>query len=150
MNTSKEEQEKRIKEFTEDKKLYDSWISRIINEKDPEKHDKLCEDSEFKKIKEKFSFGPTYIIWKEDYENPDYKMAFGNHPSEIERLKLEYESGIYGAILESRFWDKPRKCIALAYDYGDLYYVVEKLDKPGEYIFETMVSPVKIIGHATD
>ena len=148
--TSKEEQEKRIREFINDKKLYNSWISRIRNEKDPEKRDELCEDPEFLNIRSKFSLGPTYIIWKDDYEDPDYKVAFGVHPSEIERIKKEYEEGIYGSTLMCESWNEPRICIALAYDYGDLYYVVENLNKPGVYSFETMVSPVRIIKYAKD
>ena len=146
MKTSKEEQERRINLFKEDLEKYNGELEKIENAKSPEEIDKILESKEYQEINKKFSLGPTYIIWKEDYEDPDYRVAFGVHPSEIDILKRAYDKGYYGALVDMVFWkgkNVPKRCIGLGYDYGDYYYVIE--DNEGGYFFETMVSPVKIV-----
>jgi hypothetical protein len=146
MKISKEEQKRRIDLFNEDLETYKKVLEKIKNAKSPEEKDLILESEEYQEINNKFSLGPTYIIWKEDYEDPDYRIAFGVHPSEIDVLKRAYEEGYYGALVDMVFWkgdSTPKRCIGLGYDYGDYYYVIE--DNEGGYFFETMVSPVKII-----
>lgn len=145
MKTSKKEQEERIKIYKEDEALLESWLKKLKEAKTQKEKDKILETPEFLEIRQKFSLGPTYIIWKEDYEDPNYKMAFEKHPSEYKILRDAYEKGYYGALVEKIYWKgkyAKRKCIALGYDYGDFYYVIE--DDNGGYFFETMCSPVKI------
>ena len=150
MKTTKEEQEKRIQEFNKDLKIYLGFHERIKNSGNIDEREKILDSPEYREINKKFSLGPTYIIWKEDYEDPDYRLAFGKHPSECDLLRKCYEEGYYGAKVELYLWGRPevKRCVALAYDYGDYYYVIEELDKPGEYLYETMVSPVNIVKDA--
>lgn len=151
MKTSKEEQERRIIEFKKDLEIYSSWLKKIKEEENLTKKDLLLGCKEFITIRDKFMFGPTYIIWKEDFNDPEYKMASGDHPSNIEILNKIYKSGYYGAIVKERDNDCLYKCVALAYDYGDYYFVVEEINKPGEYKYITLCAPVEIVvNNATD
>ena len=84
---------------------------------------------------------------EKDYEDQDYKTAFGYHPKSIDILKQFYEKGYYGALVkdEDSITSKEYRCVAMAYDYGDFYYVVEEINNPGRYIYITMVSRITII-----
>ena len=151
--TSKKEQKRRITEYNKYSNLFDSFLKRIKEEKDQEKREEILESESYKNIRNIMSLGPTYIIWKKDYEDQDYRTAFGFHPKEVDILKQFYDEGYYGTLVrdeDSRDL-KVYRCIAMAYDYGDYYYVVEEINNPGKYTYITMVSRVTIIKeYATD
>ena len=79
--TSKKEQERRISEFNKNLNVFNSFLKKIKEEKDPEKKEEILEDPSYENIRRTMSLGPTYIIWKKDYEEMATAMIYGERPS---------------------------------------------------------------------
>lgn len=144
MKSNYEEQQERILRYLEISEKYGEWRTKILQESDEEKRKKLLEDPKYLDLKEKMYNSPIVIIWREDFEDPNYRLAFGNHPSSIKTLKFLYDEGFYGATVEMDGWESPKRCIALAYDYKDFYYVIEDCDNLGKYEYYSVLTPIKI------
>lgn len=129
--TSEKEQKRRQEEF---KKIWDQFnlynekiheLLILVREDEDEEANKeinnILESSEYEKLSEELSLGPKYDYLLADFENPDYRDAFGNHPLTVDILKEEYYKGIYGKHIKFKDYDSGVvEC--LAYDYGDYYY----------------------------
>lgn len=154
MKTSKEEIEKRFsdwKAFSKRLKLYEDVLDDLRRQETAEAtelREEILDSAVFDELRQTISFGPTYIIYKEDIEDPDYYLFNGQSISNLPSGNALLRAiPLIGSQVRIKFSRDPKSygsLEALATDYGDYYYYIIPSDPHLLPIYETMCSELEI------